>query len=299
MVLAPDLTVPAPDPTAPARRPARRGGGRGGGRRVAGWVRARVAGVALGLLFLSGSAAGAAQGVDAPECGDPPAGRAHEACVALAQGLLAFRAGEYRVALHRFREALDIDAAFRPALVEYWMARSYVSLGRLRDAAFAFHRAWLADASGGHPEPGLADAARLWLGKTYDLLGRRAAAVEAYRRVLSDATDDALRDEARRYLEAPFDEDPVRGPRELREVRTFLRALFAAEEAHWQAYSRYTDDMGQLRLEPPPGVRVEIGLLDRGGGFVAAARAAGGEISCKVFSGRGTRPADRGVIFCP
>jgi tetratricopeptide (TPR) repeat protein len=46
--------------------------------------------------------------------------------------------------------------------------------------------------------------AHLQLGKTYDLLGRRAEAVEEYKKVLSKDDIAGSQDDARRYLEKPF-----------------------------------------------------------------------------------------------
>ena len=252
-----------------------------------------------GLTLVAAARPLAAQEVTCPPPDAAEGSPAREACELVLHGLEAFRQGEYRVAAHRFQEANDVSPGFEPALTQYWFARSLLGVGKTREAAFALYRALRAEASSAEPDPLRLSRTRLWLGKTYDLLGRRAAALDWYRQVAdSGATAEDL-EEARRYVDAPFAEDPAPAPPQIRRLRDVLRALYAMEQAHWQSYGRYSDDPAELGLEVPDDVRIEIGLLDEGGGFLAEGTSRDGAYTCTVFSGRGTKPGERGIVFCP
>jgi tetratricopeptide (TPR) repeat protein len=264
--------------------------------------RARVFAAACLLLAVTSLAAvrpSHAQEVTCPPPGSAQGSSEREACRLILEGLEAYRQGEYRLAAHRFEEASEVSPGFEPALAQYWFGRSLLGVGRAREAAFALYRALRAEQAADDPDPLRLSRTRLWLGKTYDLLGRRGAALEWYRQVVDSGGTAEEREEARRYVAHPFEEDPAPTPPEVRTLRSVLRRLYAAEQAHWQSYARYSDDVTELGLEVPQGVRLEIGLLDNGVGFVAHGRSPDGAYSCRVVSGRGTEPGDRGIVFCP
>lgn len=258
-------------------------------------LRAGVVSAALALLGLAAPAA-RAQEIDCPAEGAAAPDR--EACRAALEGLDAFRRGEYRLAAHRFQEANHISPAFEPALTQYWFARSLLGLGKTGEAAFALYRALRAEQSAPAPAPALLGTVRLWLGKTYDLLGRRGAALGWYRQVVDSGGMQADVEEARRHIARPFDEEPAAQPPEVHRLKKVLRGIFLAEEEHWRAYGRYAERLKDLELEAPAGVEVRLQLLDRGGGFLAEGTSADGRYTCKVFSGRGTPPGERGIVFC-
>ena len=232
-----------------------------------------------------------------PESPERPAAD-REACRLALEGLEAFRQGHYRVAGHRFQEANDASPGFEPARTQFWFGRALLGIGKTREAAFTLYRALRVEAARPDRDPALLSAVRLWLGKTYDLLGRRGAALDWYRQVVDSGGPPADVEEARRYAAQPFDEDPAPLPLEVRRLRQVLRQVHAAEEAHWRAYNRYSDRWDELDLAPPAEARVELELLDEGGGYIASGRAADGRYSCRVFAGRGTKPGERGIVFC-
>jgi tetratricopeptide (TPR) repeat protein len=215
------------------------------------------------------------------------------------EGRAAFERGEYLVAGRLFQDAMDASSSFEPGLVQFWFARSLLGIGKTREAAFALYRALREEEARPERDAELLGAVRLWLGKSYDLLGRRGRAVEWYRAVVDSGGRTADVEEARRHIAEPFADEPAPQPPEVRELKALLRRLFLAEEHHWRSYGRYSDRLSELGVDPPPAVRVQVLLLGGGAGFLAEGRTADGRYSCRVFSGRGTRPGHRGIVFCP
>lgn len=251
------------------------------------------------LLLLWEASAYAAQEIRCPsKASEATAPRDRESCLVALEGIEAFRRADYPVAARKFEEALWMSVTFEPGRKEYWLGRALLGVGKTREAAFAFYRALRAEENQPEPDTALMGSIRLWLGKSYDLLGRRGAARGWYSEVVDSPAAAKDKEEARRYLGAPFRDDPAPAPPGVRELQTLLRDLMAEEEAYQAAHGAYTDELRALGLTLPKGVRVSVRLLDNAAGYVAEARRVRSETLCRVATGRGIRARDRGLIRC-
>jgi tetratricopeptide (TPR) repeat protein len=228
-----------------------------------------------------------------------PESRHAESCARLREGLDALGRGEYELAVRKLEESLWMSVTFEPGLKEYWLGRALLGLGKTREAAFAFYRALRAEEAAPQPDSALLGTIRLWLGKSYDLLGRREAAREWYRQA-RDAPGARAEDraEAERYLADPFADDSTGGAPARQALRRWLLRLLDAQEAYRTAHGRYAARASELGLDLPPDAEVAIGLLDGGAGYIAEGRTADGAHRCTVAWGRGVRARERGVVRC-
>jgi type II secretory pathway pseudopilin PulG len=85
-------------------------------------------------------------------------------------------------------------------------------------------------------------------------------------------------------------------------LRSDLRNLIAAQEAHVQSTGRYETDLGRLSYAPSPGATVTVTEADSSGWAAVAAHPRARVTACAVFAGRvGTMPEPataEGVIAC-
>jgi len=140
-------------------------------------------------------------GQRAPEPGVAAPGMA-AAAEALSAAQLAAAGGDLASALEQYTRAAQLDPADPVAPMQ--MGWIYMGQSRPDRAAESFEKAV---AGAGQADRESASMAWLGLGMARDLLGRRDAALEAYKQVIALGLNaETQMDQARRYLETPYTE---------------------------------------------------------------------------------------------